>query len=1257
LTRPFEKHLDSDELDGLVSPHAASVTDSGRLSEQALGAAQRHVESCQDCSRKVQMHKSVQSEILRMRPPNPLPPTPECRGDAEWLEVAAGLLPEAKTKELMKHAAQCGHCGPLLKDAAEALVDEATPSEEALLASLQSARPDWRKNMAATLRDSVRDGKQKTSWWGALLAWPTPAYAFAAIACVAIVAWVGLWTLRPPSVEQLLAQAYTEHRTLEARIPGARYAPMQAQRGGQSDFEKPQSLLKAEFLISESLSKNPNDPRWLQARARADLLNDNYDSAIKSLQRALETQPDSPGLLIDLGSAYFLRGESAHRPIDYGNAIESLGKALAKSPDDPIALFNHALACERLFLYTQAIEDWEHYLRVDPQSDWADDARKRLASIQEKVKEHTDKITQPLLTPTTIANGGKNDQAIEDKIDARVEDYLDVAVREWLPSAFPTDNRDVDDKTQKIRLSLRTLATILISRHRDEWLADILSASYSRDLAAGLQALSIAREDNAAGDPEIAEFQAQKAEVFFQRAGSAAGIWRAELEEIYASQRRFHSEACLSAVTRLRDRVSNKKVAFISIQLYLERYACLTSADVLFDRATDALVSAVALSKESQYPTLYLRALGFLASEQTEKGDAEAAWEFDCAGLGEYWRGFAGPRRASQFYDDMGVSSQESKQWLLSVALDREAVVAISATPDRSAEGMERLELASSASHAHLWRQAAQEYSRALDSFSKLPNNESIRAFEGSSEVGLAEAAIAQGHFEEATSHLLSAHSKLPADFEEYETWLYFYKTLASLRRNTGDVAGSAAACASAIQVAEMGLHGIRDELSRLRWNRATGDCYRETVDFRLGLGDANGALEFWEWYRSAGTRAKESNAAKKLRFSDLEREATLPRLRSVENGLSTLKAETVITYADLKDQTVAWSYDDRGIVWKPIDIPAGFKGIVARFGEECRDPKSDPVALKKDGQVIFNVLLAPFSGQLDVGRTLVLETDGIASLVPFAALVDPDEKYVSERYRIAYLPAFGYRGMLRPSRAITPRDEAIVVGSPALRPDQGSYSNLPDADREAREVAGYFTHAVYLPGHEATLDAVLAALPRSAVFHFAGHSIAKPGHMGLLLAQPESSRSGILDSESLAHAKAQRLKLAVLSACSTTQDDDEATGAGSVARAFLRTGVPAVVATAWPIDSSSTAIFMRLLYRELLRGDTVAEALRQAVNEMQTTSQYKHPYYWAAFEVFGRGADEESAEATLSTNRIRGRLSTLEGISVADSFRDLVMR
>jgi CHAT domain-containing protein len=1254
LTRPLERHLDDAEIDALVSS-PKSKSDSRHFSGQALGTAQRHLESCEDCDRKVQMHKQVQNEISQLGPTRLIQPSSGCPQDVDWLHVAAGLVPETEARQLMAHAAQCDHCGPLLREAAESLSDETTPEEEALVASLSSVRPEWQSRMAKTLRSTAEHRQVKErhpGWLSVLFSWPRPAFALAGVALVVVAGLLAVRTLNPPSADQLLAKAYTDRRTLEVRIPGAKYARQAGvERGaGGSNLDKPASLLRAEALISENLQKHPNDPTWIQARARADLLDGNYDSAIKTLQRALEAQPDSPQLLTDLGSAYFVRAESANRAIDYGYAVEVLGKALAKTPDDPIALFNRALACEKIFLYTQAMDDWEHYLRIDPKGDWAEEARKRLAAIQEKVKKHAKRVSEPLLTPAEIAKG-QDDPVVRDKIDERVEEYLNVAVQEWLPSAFPAADRALNDETAKTRLALQTLATILTSRHQDEWLADVLSASDSRDLAAGLQALSMAAKDNAAGDPEASEFEAQKAETFFRKASSAAGTWRAQFEEIYASQRRFHSDACLSAVAKLREQTNNKKVAFISIQLHLEHYACLTSADVLFDKATDSLLSALALSSEAHYPILYLRALGFSASEQTEKGDAEAAWELDRAGLGEYWHGSAGPRRASQFYDDMAVSAQESEQWLLSVALGREAVVAISATPDRSAEGMERLELASSASQAHLWQQAADEYSRALGSFATLPDDESIRAFEGSSEVGLAEAAIAQGHFQDAGSHLLSARSKLPPNFQEYETWLFFYRTLAALRRNIGDVTGTEAACASAIQVAEMGLRGIKDELGRLRWNRATADCYREMVDFRLRSGDTIVALEFWEWYRSAGTRSWAPTIVKKVRFSDLAHETNFPRLHAVEDQLAALKGETVIAYADLRDQTVAWSYDDRGIVSRPINIPSGFKHIVARFGEECRDPNSDLASLRRDGQAIFDVLLAPFWGQLDVHRTLVVETDGIASLVPFAALVDADGKYVSEKYRIAYLPALGYRGVLRSTKAITAQDEAIVVGSPALVPDQGSYSALPDADLEAQEVARDFAHSIYLPGQRATLDAVLAVLPRSAVFHFAGHSVTKPGHTGLLLAQQASSRSGVLDSESLAKVAPQRLKLAVLSACSTNQDDDEATGgAGSVARAFLRTGVPDVVATRWPIDSSSTAIFMRMLYRELLRGNTVAEALRLSMFQMHTTSQYAHPYYWAAFEAFGRGADEDSKPA-LSGNHVQMPSHASKGILAADSF------
>ena len=134
------------------------------------------VESCQICSCKLQMHQFLQSEISNMGVPNNVRRRSNCVADGKWFDVAAGLLPEGETSELLKHAAQCGYCGPRLKRAAETLNDEVTPSEETLLASLSSAGSDWRRNMARTLGEGMR-------------------------------------LLRPPSVQELLAQENAEYRT------------------------------------------------------------------------------------------------------------------------------------------------------------------------------------------------------------------------------------------------------------------------------------------------------------------------------------------------------------------------------------------------------------------------------------------------------------------------------------------------------------------------------------------------------------------------------------------------------------------------------------------------------------------------------------------------------------------------------------------------------------------------------------------------------------------------------------------------------------------------------------------------------------------------------------------------------------------------------------------------------------------------------------------------------------------------------------
>src|SRR5262249_28114315 len=143
---------------------------------------------------------------------------------------------------------------------------------------------------------------------------------------LAVAAWFAWQKTREPDVNQLLAQAYTEKRPFDLRFPGAKFAPVRKERGG--DQIEPTSLKEAVYLISKNLDENPHDPYWLEANGSALLLvGDPQNKAIDSYKQALDSQPGSPELLRDIGCAYFLRA-------DYKQAVEYLSQALMKKPDD-----------------------------------------------------------------------------------------------------------------------------------------------------------------------------------------------------------------------------------------------------------------------------------------------------------------------------------------------------------------------------------------------------------------------------------------------------------------------------------------------------------------------------------------------------------------------------------------------------------------------------------------------------------------------------------------------------------------------------------------------------------------------------------------------------------------------------------------------------------------------------------------------------------------------------------------------------------
>lgn len=113
LGRPFDRHIDSQELNALVPSFSESGQESHGLAPDAVREAERHVESCEDCSRKVSKYRRLVSRLSSEATSEAAPRGSGCPrdGDVDWHEVAAGLWPELKATQLIMHAALCDHCG------------------------------------------------------------------------------------------------------------------------------------------------------------------------------------------------------------------------------------------------------------------------------------------------------------------------------------------------------------------------------------------------------------------------------------------------------------------------------------------------------------------------------------------------------------------------------------------------------------------------------------------------------------------------------------------------------------------------------------------------------------------------------------------------------------------------------------------------------------------------------------------------------------------------------------------------------------------------------------------------------------------------------------------------------------------------------------------------------------------------------------------------------------------------------------------
>jgi anti-sigma factor RsiW len=203
MGRPFDKHIDEQELNALVPSCIDGRQGAYRRRSDSQPEAERHVASCAECRGRVEQYRRL---VDRTNVGASAIHAPEagCPTDIDWHEVAAGLWPELRTQQLISHAALCAHCGPLLHAATSG--DEATPEEKEFLAQLKApSRPALQPTRVPAL------ASQPLSIWRQLWDWKVLMPAGALLVVVAILI-AGRLSSSPLSGRDLAQFAASTHR-------------------------------------------------------------------------------------------------------------------------------------------------------------------------------------------------------------------------------------------------------------------------------------------------------------------------------------------------------------------------------------------------------------------------------------------------------------------------------------------------------------------------------------------------------------------------------------------------------------------------------------------------------------------------------------------------------------------------------------------------------------------------------------------------------------------------------------------------------------------------------------------------------------------------------------------------------------------------------------------------------------------------------------------------------------------------------------
>ncbi len=772
------------------------------------------------------------------------------------------------------------------------------------------------------------------------------------------------------------------------------------------------------------------------------------------------------------------------------------------------------------------------------------------------------------------------------------EYFLGVALEQWALKPASGDPSS----------ALKRLADGLKTNHDDPWLLDFLHAPSS---AQGNKLLLAALDANHAGNADRGLTAAGSAYAAYLRSNNPAGALRSEFEIIYALQRKSRATECIRRATVARTLSSRLGYWWINIQATIEQASCeemRNRADAAYDLAKAANHTAAV----ARYGNLQLRAMGLSGNLAMAEGNSEGTWASDMHGLKLFWEGSYPDDRAFQFYYNLQVDSERNHAVYVAEALQREALLMIAGRSRFDFEAMAHFRMASAAAAAGDEGAARQEVSSSRSVLEKLPPSSAREVYNAYCEIGLARLAMRFGSATEAARHLDSAQLVV-SHGENSVLLLEYLTTRAELDRAYSDLTAEQKDLRNVVSIGDHGFANLKSAADRWRWREVVEASYRRLLEIEISSPHSkHHALGYWELLRQSESAPSLTGAAH-YKTADIE---ALTKAR-----LSRFAGSTLISFAVLPDNLVAWVADTRGVHEFVLHVTlTELRREVRRFYSLCSDPGSDPAKVNESGSRLYKLLIGPLETVLDPDRVWDIEPDGFLSMIPWSALTMPDGAYMGQERTLAI-----YGGLF--TSPAKPRSKRAVKTVLAANPESITFNDkvfpaLPDAEAEVAELERLYKNTLALRGRVVTVSNVLQQLPKANIFEFVGHALTRT-HGGELALHGQDGSGAVLSASGVEQLQLKNTELVVLGACSTAAEADADRDPNGLVRAFLNAGVTQVLAGRWDLDSVATAEMMKTFHISFTSEMSGAQSLRTARQQVSSRNRFSHPYYWAGMEIF----------------------------------------